>query len=266
MICLEGTGSPPAEAPVEDAQRFSRALLALLAAATIAVAPISTAAIGAAGSGDAAHSSPVYLLAQANHDIGHNEWAFQGGVAGRLSWMLSYAGLAVFWLAVALWMRWRSGRIPGGRAAGRLWLRVLVAAWGAQLAAGALTLSVALYADWTSTSLGPAVLRLVDVCSPWWSGVAALALVAVAERSVAAKRAAAGYGVLLAVLLLVPLPGPDVLKVLVLALVPAGAALVEWPGPTGSGSQRAAAGKRQGGPLGSGPAGGAVSSDAVAAG
>jgi hypothetical protein len=259
MICLEGTGSPSRGAPAQDAQRFSRALLALLAAATIAVAPISTAAIGSAGSGDTAHSSPVYLLAQANHDIGHNEWAFQGGVAGRLSWVLSYAGLAVFWLAVALWMRWRSARIPG--AGGRLWLRVLAAAWGAQLLAGMLTLSVALYADRTSTSLGPAVLRLVDVCSPWWSGVAALALVAVAERSVVAKWAAGGYGALLAVLLLVPLPGPDTVKVLALALVPAVAALVDWPGPQGSGA-------RQCGPQGqgSGSQAGAVSSDAVAAG
>jgi hypothetical protein len=70
---------------------------------------------------------------------------------------------------------------------------------------------------------------LVDVCSPWWSGVAALAVVAVAERSIAAKRAVVGYSILLAVLLLVPLPGPGTLKVLILALPPAAAALVDWP-------------------------------------
>jgi hypothetical protein len=43
-------------------------------------------------------------------------------------------------------------------------------------------------------------------------------VVARAERNPVAIRAVAGYAVLLAIVLLVPLPGPDAIKVLLLAL------------------------------------------------
>jgi hypothetical protein len=100
----------------------------------------------------------------------------------------------------------------------RLWLRVLLAAWAAELLAGLLTFGAVAYAEWTSTPIGADVLRAADLCSPWWSCVAAVLVVARAERSTIAVRAIAGYAALLAIVLLVPLPGPDAVKVLLLAV------------------------------------------------
>src|SRR5258708_5546388 len=168
-----------AETPSGGAPQFSRALLALVAAATIAVAPIADRAIAPAGNGDGAHASPVYLLALASHDIGHNDWAFQGGLAGPVAWAVAYAAIAVFWLGVALWMRFRAR--AAGRSGGRLWLRALVAAWATEVVTAALTVGGGLYAHWTSTAFGPVALRLADLCSPWWACVAATAAVAFAE-------------------------------------------------------------------------------------
>jgi hypothetical protein len=99
-----------------------------------------------------------------------------------------------------------------------LWRRVLITAWSVEAVTGFLTLGAGAYAAWTSTPLGPAVLRAADLCSPWWSCVAAVLVVARAERSAIAFRAIAGYGLLLAIVLLVPLPGPDAVKALLLAL------------------------------------------------
>ncbi|MBR7828245.1 hypothetical protein KDK95_18165 [Actinospica sp. MGRD01-02] len=208
---------------------FSRALLALTAAATIAVAPLAAAAIGPAGSGRSAHSVPVYLISRISHDVGHNDWAFQGQDAGRVSWVAAYVGLALFWPAVALWIRTRSRQIEAmdGRRL-RPWSRVLLAAWAAELVTGLLTLGAGAYAEWTSTPIGADVLKLADLCSPWWSCVAAVIVVARAEHSTLALRAIGGYAVLLAVVLLVPLPGPDWLKVLLLA-VPAAIPAVLTP-------------------------------------
>jgi hypothetical protein len=202
-----------------DGPRFSRAVLALVAAATLAVAPVADKAVGPAASGDGAHSSPVYLLAQAAHDIGHNDWAFQGGVAGRVGWAVGYAALGLFWLGVALWVRRRGGRT--------LSIRVLIGAWGTIGVALAATLLGALSADQGSSPLDPVALRLVDACSPWWSCVAVLAVAASTEHNRLAGWAAAGYGALLGVLLLVPIAGADGIKVLVLGLAAAVAALLE---------------------------------------
>jgi hypothetical protein len=209
--------------------RFSRALLALVAAATIAVAPIAVIALEPAGSGQSAHISPVYVLAEAAHDIGHNDWAFQGGLAGRIEWAADYVVLGLFWLGAALWIRWRTRRAGIDRTDGRrrLWLKALVAAWAALTAAGSLTLGAGLYAAKNSSTVDPAILRAADLCSPWWSCVAVLAVVGFAERCAAAMRAAAVYGALLAVLLLVPLPGPDVVKALLLAAAVAIPALLD---------------------------------------
>jgi hypothetical protein len=264
---------------------FSRALLALTAAATIAVTPLAAVALGPADSGQSAHSIPAYLISRISHDVGHNDWAFQGQNAGRIGWVVTYVGLALFWLAVSIWIRIRTRRagaavagvvanavdgvdggadagavanaVGGGSAAdaeaaavdgtaagtaagveasastatatapapaavgegrGRLWLRVLLAAWAAELLAGLLTFGGVAYAEWTSTPIGAEVLRAADLCSPWWSCVAAVLVVARAERSAIAVRAIAGYAALLAIVLLVPLPGPDAVKVLLLAL------------------------------------------------
>lgn len=277
---------------------FSRALLALTAAATIAVAPLAAAAIAPADSGHSAHSIPVYLISRISHDVGHNDWAFQGQDAGRVSWVATYAGLALFWLAAALWIRTRSRRPEALEALGapatalteaaevaeaaetrsaeavevrsaeavegvgasvretgsavvaeagsagvaegerrirlRLWLRVLLAAWAAELVTGLLTLGAGAYAEWTSTPIGADVLKVADLCSPWWSCVAAVLVVARAERSGLAVRAIAGYAVLLAVVLLVPLPGPDALKVLLLAVPAAIPALLTPREPNAS--------------------------------
>jgi hypothetical protein len=212
---VETDEAGPAQTDTTGAARNSRALTCLLGAATLAVVPIATTALAPAGNGNGAHSSPVYLLAQLAHDIGHNDWAFQGGVAGRVSWAVAYLALGVFWLAVALWMRWH-GRSPGAGVS-TPWLRVLCAAWGALLLAALLTTGAAVYADWTSTAAGPLLLRAADAFSPWWSGVAALAVVANAERDETGIRVAAGYGALLAMILLVPLPGPNSVKTLILA-------------------------------------------------
>lgn len=195
---------------------FSRALLALTGAATIAMSPIAAAALGLAGSGQSAHSVPVYLISRFSHDVGHNDWAFQGQSAGRVDWVVSYVGLALFWLAAAIWIRAKSSTGETRRL--RLWARVLLAAWTTELVTALLTLGAGAFTQWTSTPLGPTVLHAADVCSPWWACVAAMLVVARAERSIIAIRAIAAYAVLLAVALLVPLPGPDVVKALLLAL------------------------------------------------
>lgn len=201
------------EGPV-TAPRVARALLALVAAATLAVAPVASVALAPAGSGSGAHASPVYVLARLSHDIGHDDWAFEGGLTGRIDWAVCYVALGLLWLAAALWIRHRTGRVDGRR---KLWLKVLAAAWGTEVAAGLLTLGAGLFAHEGSSTLGPVALRAADLCSPWWSCVASLVVVAFAELNSVALRAAAGYGVLLAVLLLVPLPGPDALKALILS-------------------------------------------------
>ena len=230
---------PPADAP----QSFSRALLALTAAATLAVTPLAAPAIAPANSGQSAHSIPVYLISRLSHDVGHNDWAFQGQTAGRVAWAVSYLALALFWLLITLWLRarthnsdnmnataareprphnWKHAPNPSHEVrtvpSSHLWRHVLIAAWSAEAITGFLTLGAGAYAAWTSTPLGPTVLRAADLCSPWWSCVAAVLVVARSERSTIAFRAILGYGLMLAIVLLVPLPGPDALKVLLLAL------------------------------------------------
>lgn len=224
--------SAPAAA---DPPRHSRALLALVAAGTLAVAPIADTVLGPAGGGDGAHSSPVFLLAEVSHDVGHNDWAFQGGLDERFIWVATYLAIALAWLGIALWLRTRDRRAARALAESRsapapkpskLWLRTLIAALATQFAAGVLTIGAGLYAQWTATDLGPVALRLADACSPWWSCVAALLVVARAERNTVALRAAIGYGVVLALLLLVPLPGPGDVKAVVLAATAAIPALL----------------------------------------
>jgi hypothetical protein len=239
------TGQPPTSDPTTGSAdtdpRFSRALLALVAAITLVAAPISTSAIGPAGSGGSAHSSPVYVLAEAAHDIGHNDWAYEGGLYGRVAWVISYLALGLFWLVVALWIRRRvlrsnssSDRSPSSDrgsadadADRRLWIRVLTAAWAAETVTGCLTLGIGFYVDWNASTLGPALLRASDLCSPWMSCVAALLVVGLAERRALALRAAALYGVVLAVILLVPVPIPGTLKIVILAAAAAVPALIE---------------------------------------
>ena len=238
-------GLPPSPDPAVDSDgspRFSRALLALTAAATIAVAPLAASAIGPADSGQSAHSVPVYLISRISHDIGHNDWAFQGQNAGRVDWVVSYLALGLFWLIIALWMRARVRRsvkyaAVAATEAGklRLWRHVLIAAWSVEAIAGFLTLGAGVYAAWTSTPLGPVVLRAADLCSPWWSCVAAILVVARAERSTTAFRAILGYALLLVIVLLIPVPGPDAVKVLLLALPTAIPALMAPdPAPPGA--------------------------------
>jgi hypothetical protein len=205
---------PAAITTIPAAPRVARALLALVAAATTAVAPIAGPALAPAGDGHGAGSSPVYILARLSHDIGHNDWAFEGGLSGRIDWVAGYVALGLFWLVTALWVRRRTSRTAGRR---RLWLKVFAAAWGTELATGLLTLGAGLFAHQSSSWLDPVVLRTADLFSPWWSCVAVLVVVAFAELNPAALRAAAAYGVLLAVLLAVPLPGPDAVKALILA-------------------------------------------------
>ena len=222
---IENSGDTDDSAAVADAAdspqspQHSRALLALVAAGTLAVAPIAGTVLGPAGGGDGAHSSPVFVLAELSHDIGHNDWAFQGGLADRIIWVVTYVALALAWLGITLWLRTRDRRVSktSKTPTSRLWLKTLGAALAAEFAAGLLTIGAGLYAQWTATDLGPVVLRLADVCSPWWSCVAALIVVARAERNTLALRAALAYGVVLALVLLVPLPGPSDLKALVLA-------------------------------------------------
>lgn len=239
--------SAPAAA---ESPQHSRALLALVAAGTVAVAPIADTVLGPAGGGDGAHSSPVFLLAEVSHDIGHNDWAFQGGLDDRFIWVATYVAIALAWLGITLWLRTRDRRAARAAAsaeavtpanepeptsapkAAKLWLKTLTAALATQLAAGALTIGAGLYAQWTATDLGPVVLRLADLCSPWWSCVAALIVVARAERNTVALRAAIVYGAVLALMLLVPLPGPGSVKALILAATAAiPALLVPRPRP-----------------------------------
>lgn len=214
-------GTQPTDPPRSTAApRHSRALLALVAAGTVAVAPIAVTAIGLADNGGA-HSAPAYALAEASHDIGRNDWAAQSNFAGFVSWIATYVALALAWLAVTLWMRTRERRTPT-----KLWFRTALATLATELTAGVLTIGAVLYAQWTATSLGPVALRLADVCSPWWSCVAALVVVGRVERNAVALRAALGYGAVLTLLLLVPLPGPDLVKTLVLAVTVAVPALL----------------------------------------
>ena len=221
---------PPVSAEPGYVPLFSRALLALTAAATIAVTPYAAAAIGPAGSGQSAHSVPVYLISRISHDVGHNDWAFQGQDAGRVSWVITYVALAVLWLGVSLWIRTRMRRsgAPGAPEPRRVrfWLRVLLAAWAAELVTGLLTLGAGAYAEWTSTPIGADVLKAADLCSPWWSCVAAVLVTARAERSTPALRAIAGYAALLIIVLMIPLPAPDALKALLIALPAAVPALL----------------------------------------
>ena len=218
----------------DSAPGHSRTLLAVIAAGTLAIAPIASTVLGPAGGGDGAHSSPVFLLAEVSHDVGHNDWAFQGGLDDRIIWIITYVALAIGWLGVALWMRAidrRAARTAEpnqnqNQPTTRRWLRVLGAALGAEFAAGALTIGAGLYAQWTATNLGPVALRLADVCSPWWSCVAVLIVVARAERSTIALRAAFAYGAVLALVLLVPFPGPSDVKALILAATAAAPALL----------------------------------------
>ncbi len=146
--CAPETSEPPSPgaadhpvpaAPEDHAPRFSRALLALTAAATIAASPLATDAFGPAGSGQGAHSIPVYLISRISHDVGHNDWAFQGQDANRVNWVVSYVALGLFWLVIALWMRAFGKRTAVVESSGagsatkrrprRLWMRVLVASW-----------------------------------------------------------------------------------------------------------------------------------------
>lgn len=185
-------------AAAEPPTRFGRALLALTAAATIAASPFADAAFGPAGSGRSAHSVPVYLLSRLAHDVGKNDWAFQGTTTSLESWAETYAVMGPFWLLIAAWV-WRSGGLRPGR--------MLLAAWGALALAGCLAVGAVWFAQDDSTFLAPFALHVADLCSPWWACVAATAVVARAERSATAARGALAYGLALAVLLVVPLPG-----------------------------------------------------------
>ena len=202
--------NPPPSRP-----RFGRALLALAAAATIAVAPVAGTALAPADSGESAHSIPVYLFARLSHDIGHNDWAFQGENDGRVEWGVCYFAIGAFWLLVALWVRGRARRQDGDR--GLSW-RLLLAAWGVETVLGCLTIGAALLAAWNSWPPDTLVLHASDLCSPWWSCVAVAVVAGRREHSTEVLRAALGYAMLLAVILVVPLPFPDALKALILAV------------------------------------------------
>lgn len=213
----DAEGEPPTDTPPDTSTQrtpaqHGRAILALVAGGTLAVAPIANTVFGLAGGGYSSHSSPAYLLAEASHDIGHNDWAFQGGLGGRVIWAVTYVALALAWLAAALWIRMSERPRPT-----KTWFRVLGAVLATEFAAGAMTIGAGLYAQWTATSFGPVALRLADACSPWWACVAALIVVGRRERNTVALRAGLAYGVVLTLLLLVPLPGPNLVKVLVLA-------------------------------------------------
>lgn len=218
---MESNPSPEATETTTQAEaaaepRFARALLALTAAATIAVSPFAGDAFGPAGSSTSGHAVAVFALSKLTHDVGHNDWAFQGTTADGVAWAATYAVVGVFWLAIAVWMR------RGGRQA---W-RMLAAAWIVVVAAAGLSLGAVWFAEQNSTFFDPLALRVADLCSPWWACVAATGVVARAERSATAVRGALAYGALLAVLLLVPLPGPDMAKALILAVGAAVPALV----------------------------------------
>lgn len=70
---MEFDPSPDAAEP-----RFGRALLALTAAATIAVSPTS------------GHAVAVFAVSKSTHDVGHNDWAFQGTTADGVVWAATY--------------------------------------------------------------------------------------------------------------------------------------------------------------------------------
>jgi hypothetical protein len=198
---------------MDDAGRYGRGVLALTGAATTVAAAFGGTALTLAGEAGRGHAPVAYLLTQLNHDIGHNDWAFQGGPAGRVGWIATYVALWLFWLGVALWMR-ALGRRRGHPAP---WLRVVAAAWLVQLGVFLLSFAAVYGAAHTSSWPGPLLLRVADLCSPWWTCVAALTALAVAERGRLLIRATAGYAALLALLLLVPLPGPAWVWILLLA-------------------------------------------------
>ncbi|MBR7838852.1 hypothetical protein KDL01_36635 [Actinospica durhamensis] len=209
-----------------NAPRFGRALLALTAAATIAASPFAADTLGPAGSRGSGHAVAAYGLAMLSHDVGHNDWAFQGTTADGLGWAVTYLAVGLFCSAVAVWLRRRGGGYLG---------RVLTAAWGTLLLCAGLSVGAVWFAEGDSTFLAPLALHVADLCSPWWACVATTGVVAWSERNAAAARGVLAYAVVLAVLLLVPLPGPDAVKALVLAASAAGPALVtprQWAGQT----------------------------------
>lgn len=228
------------DAPNPPRPRFGRALLALAAAATIAVAPVAGTAIAPADSGDSAHSIPVYLFARLSHDIGHNDWAFQGENDGRVEWGVCYFALGAFWLVVALWVRARAKRHGGDRG---LWWRLLLAAWGVETVLGCLTIGVGLLAAWNSWPPDAVMLHASDLCSPWWSCVAVATVAGRREHSSSVVKAALGYALLLAVVLVVPLPFPGALKALILAVPAAVPALMTAPPTDPAGAKAPAATK-----------------------
>ncbi len=207
------------------APRCGRALIALTAAATIAAAPFAADALGPAGSRGAGPAVAVFGLSKLSHDVGHNDWAFQGTTADGVGWAATYLVVGVFWLGVAVWLHRRGGRYLG---------RVLTAAWGTLLLCAVLGVAAVWFAESDSTFLAPLAVHLAELCNPWWAGVAATGAVARAERSRATAHGVLAYAAVLTVLLSVPLPGPDAVKALLLAAAAAVPALVtprQWPGP-----------------------------------
>jgi hypothetical protein len=185
-----------------------RAVSALAAAATLAAAPVATAA----GLGPGSQAVVVRVVAQAAHDIGHNDWAFRSSLGDRYTWITAYLALAVLWLAASVVLRSR---------------RLLLSTLGAELAAGVIALAPAAAAQWTNGSVGPLLVHASDLGSPWWSVPAALLAVGSCRP---ARLAAAGYAALLLALLLLPLP--SLATPLLLAALPAAVALLpdEEPG------------------------------------
>jgi hypothetical protein len=226
------------DAPTPPRPRFGRALLALAAAATIAVAPVAGTALAPADSGASAHSIPVYLFARLSHDIGHNDWAFQGENDGRVEWGVCYLVLGLFWLGVTLWVRARARRHDGDRG---LWWRMLLAAWIVEAVLGGATIGAGLLAAWNSWPPDAFLLHASDLCSPWWSCVAVALVAGRREHSGVVLRAALGYAVLLAVVLVVPLPFPDAIKALILAVPAAVPAFMAMPPSEAGGAAAEAA-------------------------
>lgn len=219
----------PATVALAPAQRFGRTLLAVTSAATMVAAAVGGQTLAPANSPTREGTMAVYLYAQVSHDVARNDWAFQGGPTGRIGWLVGSALLALFWLGVSLCLcaaGRRSKRQAGQRAP---WLRVLIAAWAAEGAALALTGAAVFFAERASGAEVPLLLRFADFCSPWWACPAALAALLTARPRTADRipaRTIAAYAAALALLLLVPLPGPGWLAVLILAAVAAGGALL----------------------------------------
>lgn len=241
----------PSESAAAAPPRYGRAVLVLTGVASLIGAALGPTVFAFAGGSDSAHTPAVYLLAQSSHDIGHNDWAFQGGPSGRIGWVATYAALGLGWLISVLWT-WAAGRRAGHRAP---WLRILIPAWSVMAVSGVLTMGIAYYAESTSTVLGPLALRFSDLCSPWWSCAAVLAALAVRERDRRLAWGVSAYTVLLAAFLLLPIPGPDLIKALLLTVAVAAPTL--WArqpaaGRTGSPSPERSADPAR--PAGSAPA------------